>query len=255
MIEHVQTVTEDGVTHIRIDRVEKKNALTRHMYLGLADALVHADADRGVRVVLLSGNGGDFCAGNDMADFDAPLGDDEQHPSMVFLEALHSMRKPLVAAVQGWAVGIGATMLLHCDLVYASEDARLLFPFVNLGLTPEAGSSLVLPRLMGQQRAAEVLLLGEPLAAAKARDYGLVNEVLAGDALITRAREVAAKLAAKPPQALRETRELLAVSRDEVIACMSREAEVFKQRLTSDEAAEAFAAFAEKRPPDFSRFD
>ena len=255
MSEHVTTVTEGGVAHIRIERAEKKNALSRRMYLALADALVHADGDAGVRAVLLSGAGGDFCAGNDMADFRAPIGADEQHPSMVFLGAIHAMRKPVVAAVQGWAVGIGATMLLHCDLVYAAEDARLLFPFVNLGLTPEAGSSLVLPRMMGHQRAAEVLLLGEPLSATRAREYGLVNEVLAVDAVHDRAREIAGRLAAKAPQALRESRALLVASRHDVGAWMEREEQIFKERMVSEEAAEAFAAFAAKRAPDFSRFD
>lgn len=255
MSEHIRSSVQGGIAAVLIDRPEKKNSLTRPMYLALADAITRADADRSVRVVTLAGNGGSFCAGNDIGDFGATLAPGEPHPSTIFLEALHAIRKPVVAAVQGWAVGIGATLLLHCDLVYASEDARLLFPFVNLGLTPEAGSSAILPRMMGRQRAAEAVLLAEPLPAAKARDYGLVNEVLAADALAARVREVAEKLAAKPPQALRASRELLLGSADDIESLMRREEEIFKQHMVSEEAAEAFAAFAEKRSPDFSRFD
>lgn len=254
MSDNINSTLEDGVLRVRIDRPEKKNALTRAMYHALAEVLAHADAEPGVRAVLLAGSGGNFTTGNDIADFQQPLAEGEAHPSTHFLQALLACSRPLVAAVQGWAVGIGATMLLHCDLVYAGAGARIMFPFVNLGLTPEAGSSLLLPAMMGRQRAAELLLLGEAVEAARARDYGLVNEVLADDALEAHALDKARVLATRAPAALRATRVLLRGGAPTLRARLAEEETVFLERLGSDEAAEAFHAFMERRPPDFSRF-
>ncbi len=252
MSEHVRSSLEGGVLELRMDRPEKRNALTRPMYTALAEALEAAAGDAAVRAVLLCGSGDGFCAGNDLADFISgapPLGEDS--PSRRFLRAISSQPKPIVAAVQGNAVGIGTTMLLHCDLVVLAEGAKLLLPFVKLGLVPEAASSLLLPRLVGHQRAAEMMLLGEPLDAATAREVGLANRVVAPAALMETARGLALKLAAQAPTALRLTKALLKGGAGEVAARMDEEARLFTAQLQSDELKEAVAAFFEKRAPNF----
>ena len=193
---HILTRTEDAVARIEIDRPEKKNALTADMYQAMADALKAAEADSKVRAILIQGKADLFTAGNDLQDFlDHPPRDDAR-PVFQFLYAISRAEKPVVAAVAGAAVGIGTTMLLHCDLVYAAPNARLQLPFVNLGLIPEAGSSLLLPALVGYQRAAGLLLLGEPFGAQQAKEYGLVTEVVAEERLLGFALEQARKLAA-----------------------------------------------------------
>jgi len=246
---------EDAILRIQLNRPAKKNALTAGMYAALAEALRSANADPGVRAVLVHGTPEAFTAGNDLQDFLAnpPTGD--AAPVMEFLHALSHVEKPFVAAVTGVAIGVGTTMLLHCDLVYAAEDARFALPFVNLGLCPEAASSFLLPAIAGYQRAAELLLLGEPFDAARAREVGIVNEVLAPDLVLTAAEQAAHKLAAKPPAAVRVTKRLMkAQTRAMMEAALAEELREFLARLVSPEAKEAFAAFLEKRKPDFARF-
>ena len=248
------TVRRDGgVLHLALARPAKKNAITRAMYAALADALEAAADDTGVRAVVLSGAGGVFTAGNDLGDFlmDPPTGPDS--PVFRFLRAASTFPKPLVAAVDGPAVGIGTTILLHCDLAYAAPDARFKMPFVDLGLVPEAASSLLLPRVAGPMRAAGWLLFGEAFSAQDALAAGLVNEIVADPT--ARALERAHTLAAKPPRAVRLTKALLRrADADAVQETILVEGEHFTERLASPEAQEAFTAFFEKRAPDFSQF-
>mgnify|MGYP001454606500 CR=1 FL=1 len=248
--------TRAGVCELQLDRPRKKNALTLAMYGELTSALAHAEADPAVKVILVSGAGDSFCAGNDIPDFVAAAGtlDLESAPSVQFIRALVTFNKPIVGAVQGAAVGIGATMLLSFDLVYASEDLKLSMPFVNLGLVPEAGSSLLLPARVGLAVASEMLFFGAVVGAQRARELGLVNEVLASpSALHERARERAAELATKAPAALLATRALLRGARPALLERVSEEAREFAKRLGDPEVKEAFTAFLERRPPDFSR--
>ena len=245
-----------GVCTITINRPKKKNALSVSMYERLVAAFAEARARSDVRVILVCGSEGVFTAGNDLADFMKRPPTSPDSPVAQFIEHLRDCEKPLVAAVCGPAIGIGVTMLGHCDFAYAGESARLHLPFVNLALCPEAGSSYLFPRLMGYRRASELLLLGEPFSAQVALEVGLVNQVLADGAVLDRAREVARSLAAKPPRALRESKRLLrAGEKAAVTAAMEAEYAIFAQSLTSPEAAEAFQAFFQKRAPDFSKFD
>jgi enoyl-CoA hydratase/carnithine racemase len=242
-----------AVVELRLDRAAKKNALTPGMYAALAGALRDARSDDAVRAVLLTASGETFCAGNDIGDFLTRSAEGAVAPS-AFIEALVEFDKPLVAAVQGPAVGIGATMLLHCDLVYASASTRLRMPFVSLGLVPEAGSSLLLPRRVGDAIAAEILLLGAWIDADRARELRLVNAVLPSTSELTafaRARTV--ELASSPPGALRATRDLVRGDRVALRERVREEARVFAQCLTSREAKEALSAFLERRPPDFAK--
>ncbi len=252
---HILTETKDGIARIEIDRPEKKNALTAAMYQALADAINAAEADASVRVLLIHGKADLFTAGNDLQDFlDNPPRDDKR-PVFQFLYGISQARKPIVAAVAGAAVGIGTTMLLHCDLVYAAPNARLQLPFVNLGLVPEAASSLLLPALAGYQRAAELLLLGEPFSAQKAKDIGLVTDVIPEAQLFDTAMAQAKKLADKPAASLRLTKQLMKQGQMEAVAQRIKlESDHFGVRLNSPEAKEAFSAFLEKRKPDFSKF-
>jgi len=252
----ILTETKDGVARIEINRPEKKNALTAAMYQAMADAIKAAEADASVRALLIHGKPGLFTAGNDLQDFlDHPPRDDKR-PVFQFLYGISQAQKPIVAAVAGVAVGIGTTMLLHCDLVYAAPNARLQLPFVNLGLVPEAASSLLLPALVGYQRAAELLLLGEPFSAQQARDIGLVTEVVPEDRLLETAMAQAKKLAAKPAASLRLTKQLMKQGQAAaVVQQIKLESGHFGERLNSPEAKEAFSAFLEKRKPDFSKFD
>jgi len=249
------SIRHDGATLILgFDRPEKRNAITVAMYGELAAALEAAEADPAVRVVLFQGQGGVFTAGNDLRDFleNPPNGPD--HPAFRFIRALASASKVLVAAIEGAAIGVGATMLLHCDVVIAARDAQIAFPFINLGLVPEAGSSLLLPRLVGYHRAAAMLMLGDPIDAETAREIGLVARVVDSEDLLPEALALAARLAAKAPEALREVKALLKAPRDAVDDRIVAEAEVFIRRLRSPELREAVDAFFAKRPPDFSRF-
>lgn len=254
MSENILTELRDGILRIEIRRPEKKNALTSAMYAAMADALDRAAREDAVRVVLIHGQPGVFTAGNDLADFLNGPGDPGR-PVFSFLRSIAVAPKPLIAAVSGNAVGVGTTMLLHCDLVYAGESARFQLPFVNLGLCPEAASSLLLPRLVGHQRAAELLFFGEPFDAVRAREIGLVNAIHAEAVLLDAALERAHKLTTLPAASLRATKMLLKKAQAAMVTqAMQDEGAVFQQRLASPEAKEAFSAFLEKRKPDFSRF-
>ena len=251
----ILTEYEGGVLRIQFNRAEKKNAITAAMYQALAHALRHAERESAVRVALIHGAPEVFTAGNDLQDFLASPPRSTDTPVFQFLRAIHEFPKPLVAAVSGLAVGVGTTMLLHCDLVYCTPETRFSLPFVNLGLCPEAGSSFLLPRLAGYQRAAELLMLGEPFAAETAKQIGLVNAIVPTEALLATAMATAKKLAAKPAASLRETKMLMKQGIHEAVKlAMGDESEAFRERLESLEAKEAFAAFLEKRQPDFSKF-
>ena len=254
MSEHVVVDVQDRVLSIRLNRPEKKNALTFAMYAAMTDALMKADSDAGVRVVLITGTQDCFTAGNDLADF-AAAKPGQVSPAMHYLETLTAFAKPVLAAVGGVAIGIGTTMLLHCDLVYAAASARFQLPFVNLGLCPEAASSAILPALMGLHRASELLLFGEPFGAEAARGLGIVNQVVADSDLLAAATAKAQLLAQKPPAALRTTKMLLKIGQADLIKlAMAREGAQFAALLQGPEAKEAMAAFLERRKPDFSRF-
>jgi enoyl-CoA hydratase/carnithine racemase len=240
----------NGVLGIRINRPAKKNALTGSMYGLMADAIVRADADPAILAVLFSGNGDCFTAGNDLSDFLAnpPLTGDS--PPERFLNALSGARKVLVAAVHGAVTGIGTTMLLHCDFVIAGHSASLSMPFVKLGLVPEAGSSLLLPRLIGHLRAMEMLLLGEAVDARTAHELGLVNRVVDDATLLPTARALAETVAALPPAAVLQTKALLKLNTTDLNERMSKELLVFDAQLRSAAFREIATAFLEKRNPD-----
>jgi len=251
----IKTAVIDGVATIEIARPEKKNALTGAMYLALAQAFDAAREDDAVRAVLLTGQPGIFTSGNDIEDFVQRPGNLQEAPSFAFMKALMACDKPVVAAVTGAAIGIGTTLLLHCDFVYVSDEARLALPFVTLGLVPEFASSLIVPQLMGNARAAEKLLLGDPFTAAEAVEYGIANAVLPAAEVVRHARRVAERFNALPPGAVRATKRLLRRHRAEtLLETIAAEGDVFGARLQSPEAKEAFSAFFEKRKPDFSRF-
>jgi len=257
---NIRTATGNGVATIEIARPEKKNALTVAMYQAMADALNAAQADANVRAVLITGQPGVFTSGNDLDDFmkRAPISGSHvgDTPVLQFMKALLGIDKPVVAAVTGAAIGIGTTMLLHCDFVYVSDEARLAMPFVGLGLVPEFASSLVLPRLLGNARAAEKLLLGDPFTAEQAVEAGIANAVLPASEVVRHARRIAERFNALPPAAVRETKKLLRrSSREEILQAIRIEGEVFSQLLGSPEAKEAISAFFQKRKPDFSKFE
>lgn len=252
----IQSGLDQGILTLRFNRADKKNALNLEMYAALAAGIREADADPAVRVIMFAGSDDCFTSGNDLADFLSapPTGPDS--PVMQFLLALSQARKPMVAAVKGAAVGVGVTMLLHCDLVFAGSGAMFQMPFVDLGLCPEAGSTLLLPRIMGHQRASELLLLGEQFGADKAREVGIVTDVYPDADLAAAARAKALQLAAQPAAAVRLAKSLLkreyASQLQETIA---EEGAQFIGRLKSPEAAEALNAFMQRRKPDFSRFN
>jgi len=256
----IKTAALNGVATIEIARPEKKNALTIAMYQSMADALRAATADGAVRAVLITGQPGIFTSGNDLEDFmQRPPGQGgsatEESAVGQFMRALLDCDKPVVAAVTGAAIGIGTTMLLHCDFVYVSDEARLAMPFVGLGLVPEFASSLLVPQLMGQRRAAEKLLLGDPFTGEQAVECGIANAVLPAGEVVNHARRVAERFNALPPGAVREAKRLMrAPQREQVLQVIQAEGALFAQRLRSPEAMEAFQAFFQKRKPDFSKF-
>jgi enoyl-CoA hydratase/carnithine racemase len=250
---HIQTTVADGVLHISFARPAKKNALNRAMYTAMADAMEAARDDNAQRVVLFSGQGSAFTAGNDIADF-ASSGGDVSEVSR-FLKILVTYPKPVVAAVHGAAVGVGTTMLLHCDLVYVGTSARLKTPFVDLGLVPEAASSFLMPRALGSVRAAQMLLLGEAIDAETAERWGIANQVVPDDALLELAMTKAKHLATRAPNAMRLAKALMRGRTQERVAeTMDEEGRIFTECLTSPEAREAMMAFMQKRKPDFSKF-
>ncbi len=247
--------TESGVLTITLNRVDKKNSITAAMYAALADALSQAAQDAAVRVALIQGHATVFSAGNDIADFQkGPPQSPEESAVIRFLRTISTFPKPLVAAVCGPAVGIGTTLLFHCDLVYAGDNAAFSMPFVNLGLCPEAASSLLVPQIMGYHRAAEALLLGEPFMAEAALEVGLVNRIVPPTEANGIAQTQARKLAAKPMNALVETKRLMKKGQAAQIAAqISEESQSFRRLMGEPAAREAFTAFMEKRKPDFSR--
>jgi enoyl-CoA hydratase/carnithine racemase len=255
MSDLITTAQHGAVLHLGFNRPERKNSITAAMYQTLADALNSAATDNGIRVVLIHGSEHMFSAGNDLEDFlkNPPHGD--QSPVFQFLLAISAFPKPLVAAVAGVAVGVGVTMLMHCDLVYVADNAKLSVPFAQLGLCPEAASSYLLPMIAGYQKAAEKLLLGEPFSAQECVDMGLANRVLAAAEVLAFADAQAQKMAALPAASLRVTKQLMKSGMKEVIAQrMQEESLQFRAMLAAPEAREAFTAFMQKRKPDFAQF-
>jgi enoyl-CoA hydratase/carnithine racemase len=253
LIDDIETSRDGSTLIIRFARPAKKNALTIAMYDRMNTVLAEAAADKSVRAVVFGSTSEIFTAGNDLGDFmgNPPTGDDS--PVFKFITALATFEKPLLAAVDGKGVGLGLTMLLHCDFVYCTDRTSLVAPFVNLGLVPEAASSLLLPKLAGHARAAEILLLGEAIDAKQALALGLVNAVLPPDQIMPKALETAKKLAERAPTALKLSKALLKDNKA-VLARMKEEGALFVQQLASPEVAEAIGAFFEKRKPDFSKF-
>lgn len=251
----IKTATLNGVATIEIARPEKKNAITSQMYSEMAAALSAASQDPAVRAVLIHGQPTVFTSGNDLEDFMARPPRGEEAPVFQFMQALLGCEKPVIAAVNGAAIGIGTTLLLHCDLVYVADDARLAMPFVALGLVPEFGSSLVVPRLMGHVKAAEKLLLGDPISGTEAVEWGIANAVLPAGEVVKHARRMAERFNGLAPEAVRVSKKLmLGPGREQLQQVIADEAEIFSARLRSPEALEAFQAFFQKRAPDFSKF-
>jgi enoyl-CoA hydratase/carnithine racemase len=252
----ILTSKDKGILTIEFNRPEKKNAITSAMYQAMADAIKDAEADTAVRAIVIQGKPEVFTAGNDLEDFlkssSAEVGD---RPVAQFMRALSGASKPIVAAVAGNAVGIGTTLLMHCDLVYAADNAKFAMPFTQLGLCPEFASSMLLPQMVGYPRAAEKLLLGEAFSAEEAYDMGLVSKVVPVAELVELAHGQAAKLAALPASSLRITKRLMKTAQaDAINARMMEENKHFGEMLMAKEAKEAFTAFFEKRRPDFTKF-
>jgi enoyl-CoA hydratase/carnithine racemase len=255
----IQTQLTDGVLTVTLNRPDKKNAITQAMYEALAEATERARTDPAVRVLLFKGQGDSFSAGNDIGDFitqgsAAPDAKALDLPVFRFLKALADCDRPVVAAVQGRAVGIGLTLLLHCDLVVAAEDALLSAPFVNLALAPEAASSLLLPAVLGHQRAFELFALGQPIDGRTALAWGLVNRAVPAAEVETTAVDLARQLAGRAPNSLRKTKALMRDA-ERLWAIMQSEGHAFGSQMRSPEAMEAFMAFTQKRAPDFSKID
>jgi enoyl-CoA hydratase/carnithine racemase len=253
---HIQCEPHDAVLCIAINRPEKKNALTAEMYSALGDAVEQGEADPAVRVMLLHATGEAFTGGNDLVDFQQkPWSGQQVPPAVRFIHAVAHAKKPIIAAVQGLAVGVGVTILLHCDLVYAAEGAKFMMPFLDLGIVPEAASTVLLPALMGHQRASELLMLGAPLDARRAYEFGLVNAVVAPEVLFATASQAAQRLAEKPWGALLACKRLMKKAHhEEMDRALHEEVEEIRDRLDSPETREALTAFVEKRKPDFSKF-
>ncbi len=248
MSEHIETGSANGVMTIRINRPDKKNALTSAMYAALAVALDRAAAHRDIHATLILGVPGTFCAGNDIGDFlqIAVAGERGSHAVFDFLERIIMAPKPVVAGVDGPAIGVGTTMLLHCDYVIASDGSTFHTPFVDLGLLPEAGSSLLGPRLMGHHRAFSLLALGEPVSAEDALQAGFVNRIVSSGEVESAALGIARTIAEKPAEAMAISRNLIRGDRSDILERMREEAELFGERLKSDEARAAFMAFMNK---------
>lgn len=250
MSEHIKLREEDGVLEITFARPDKKNALSNAMYRAAREALVDAQTNPAIRVVLFSAEGDAFTAGNDLADFANAANSEPQ--AGAFIRAVVEAEKPIVAAVQGLAVGVGTTMLLHCDLIYVAEGAKLSAPFVNLALVPEAGSSRLLPARIGHVRAFAMFALGEAVTGLEAVAMGLANKAMPQDAVRATAWDAARSLAKKPPGSVVATKRLMR-DLDALSIHMAGEGRIFGEQLRSEEAQEAFRAFAERRPPDFSK--
>ena len=249
----ILTHIDAGVMTITFNRLDKKNSITSSMYATMAEALAQAATDPAVRVVVFQGHESIFSAGNDIGDFLNQPPTTQESPVFRFLRGITTFEKPLLAAVAGPAVGIGTTMLFHCDLVYAGDNAAFSMPFVNLGLCPEAASSLLAPRMFGYHRAAEALLMGEPFFAEAAQEVGLVNRVVPPTEVNGYAQAQARKLAANPLTSLIATKRLMKGDTQAVLQKMDEEGQSFGRMLREPAAKEAFGAFMEKRKPDFSK--
>jgi enoyl-CoA hydratase/carnithine racemase len=249
----IVTEHQGSILRVELNRPTKRNAMTSAMYVALASLFIEAANDENTRVVLWHGAGDSFCAGNDIEDFlKHPPGPGES-PQAGLMNALLNFDKPLVAAVQGAAIGGGTTMLTHCDFIYAGESTKFQMPFINLGVVPEFGSSCSVPARIGHLRAAELILLGAPFDARRAAELGLVTQVVPDKDALARATETAAKLAAKPARALQASKRLMKQPfREQIKAAMKAENEEFSTQVRSKDAKEAFNAFLEKRKPDFS---
>jgi len=251
--EHIKIKVEDAILEITFARPAKRNALSNAMYRVAREPLDGAQSNQAIRVVLFSSEGDVFTAGNDLADFTSAVeGKRDELEAYGFIEALARADKPIVAAVPGLAVGVGTTMLLHCDLVYVAETARLSTPFVNLALVPEAASSLLLPAHVGHVRAFAMFALGEGLSGPEAVALGLANKVLPKDEVLRTARESARTLAARLLGAVVATKKLMR-NKEGILARIDKEGAIFRERLQTDEAREAFSAFAQRRQPDFTK--
>jgi enoyl-CoA hydratase/carnithine racemase len=260
MTQEIDIAASGGVQVIRFRRAEKKNAFTGPMYAAMSRALEAAEADASIAAHVFIGSGGVFSAGNDINDFlrraEAAGGNDAQGiptPSLDFIRRLPKVTKPMIAAVDGLAIGVGTTMLLHCDLIYATPTASLRTPFLDLGLIQEAGSSLTAPARLGYPRAFELICLGEPFSAERAHQAGLINAIVPAEQLEATALAAAKRLAAKPRQALMMSRRLLRQGFPDIGAMIDQEAAAYAVLMRSPEAREAFTAFLEKRPPDFAK--
>jgi enoyl-CoA hydratase/carnithine racemase len=260
MTQDIEIKVQDGVQVMRFLRAEKKNALTGPMYNAMSEALDASESNDAIACHVFIGSGGIFCAGNDINDFmrraQATAGSDGKGipaPSLDFIRRLPKVTKPMIAAVDGLAIGVGTTMLLHCDLVYASPTASLRTPFLDLGLIQEAGSTITAPERMGYPRAFELICLGEPFSAERALQAGLINAIVPADQLETTALKAARRLVAKPRQALMTSRRLLRKNHEQISAIIDEEAKAYQGLMTSPEAREAFTAFLEKRAPDFAK--
>lgn len=251
---HVSVEQRGTILHVALNRADKKNALTHAMYTALADAIARVEAEPGLRVLFLTGTADCFTSGNDMVDFMHNPPTSAESPVSRFLDAIRTATKPIVAAVNGPAVGVGTTMLLHFDLVYAGRSARFQMPFVSLGLCPEGGSSLLLPLLVGHRKAAELLMLAEGFGAEDACRHGLVNAVFDDADYQAQAWAKAEQLAAQPPASVRLAKAQMKAAFPQLGEVMAAEGAAFMARLKSPEAMEAVGAFLQKRKPDFSRF-
>lgn len=252
MTDNIIQSLENRVLTLTINRPERKNALTQAMYGALADAIIGANDDKNVRAIIITGAGDMFTAGNDLTDFATGNRDTEEPPVTRFLNGIRDAEKPLIAAVNGPAVGVGLTMLLHCDIAYAAESANFRAPFTALGLVPEAGSSLLLPLSVGNSMANEILLAGRILTAAEALDCGLVSRVVPDTGLMAAALACAEQVAAAAPTAIRRSKALIRMNRDAVKDRMMAEGVAFAEQLKSPDFAEAAAAFMQKRKPVFN---
>lgn len=252
---HILVRLNERVLTISLHRPERKNALSLAMYAALADVINSANDDSEVRVLVLTGSDEFFTSGNDLLDFMNEPEIHENHSVVRFMRALQNSAKPVVAVVRGHAIGIGTTLLLHCDLVYVAEDARLQLPFVNLGLCPEYASSYLVPRLVGHQKASELFLLGEPFSGTQAAQMDIATAAVPWDELTEYAKDKVARLAKQPPAAIRRSKALLKQSQRVAIeASLQAEFIGFAEGLGSEECKESVTAFFEKRAPDFSRF-
>ena len=262
MSDYIKIHSEDSILKIGFNRPDKKNALNSEMYYAVRDALVSASEDSSVRVIVLYGEGGDFTSGNDVKDFLAfattkiSEGNDSEFPAKEFLDVLIPYNKPVIAAVDGVAVGIGATLTQHCDLVYASKEAKFHMPFVNLGLNPEAGTSFVLPKLVGYHNAAEILLSGDMFTSQRAHEMGFINGVVEQSELMDFVMNKAKNISELAPTPVRLAKQMMKEHFvDQLIEVNQAEFNSFVNRMRSPEALEAMQAFMQKRKPDFSQFD